>query len=118
MPFDPDSQTAKVIFSQDAVIYQATVPISTFEQKGSETRPMWKFSIASKDPDIPGAEGWRKGKFNVKGSRALGPVNRIGYSLVGKLQTWAFEIDPGFMGGPPTRLGRRFAWVTCARLSW
>jgi len=104
IPFDPDSQTAKVIFSQDGIIYQATVPISTFEQKGSATRPMWKFSLAGKDPDIPGAEGWRKGKFNVKGGRGLGPVNRLGYGLVGKLQTWAFEIDPSFLGGPPARL--------------
>ena len=101
---DPDSQQSTLTLSQEGIIYQATVPLGTFEQTGSGTRPRWKFSLGNKDPEIPGGEGWRKGKFNVKGGSALGPVNRIGFTLVGKHQDFAFEIDPGFLGGPPVRL--------------
>jgi hypothetical protein len=99
VPFDPDSQQSTLVFSQDDVIYEATLPPGSFVQAGSAARPRWKFGLRGKDPDIVGAEGWRKGKFKVK-LVAFG--NQIGHNLKGK--GVAFEIDPSFLGGPPRRL--------------
>jgi hypothetical protein len=101
--FDPDSQDSTIIFSQDAIIYEATVPAGTFVQSGSPVRPKWKFGLAGQDPDIPGGEGWRRGKFNVKGNANV-LLNRVGYNLKG--QGVAIDIDPGFLPPAPPNTHR------------
>jgi len=96
--FDPDSQGAKLIFSQAAVLYSATVPPGVFLQQGSAKRPMWRFVLHRNDPDIPGAEGWRGGKLSHTLAGVIGPLNRIKYSLKG--EGTPFVVTVGFGGVP------------------
>jgi len=100
--FDPDTQGATLIFSQDAILYRADVPAGVFAQAGSAKKPKWKFALKKIEPDIVGAEGWRKGKLNAVSPGALGPPNRFKYSLRG--DGIPLTIDPAFGEPGVTRI--------------
>ena len=64
MSIDPDSESVRVIYNQGGSLtplYDASLAAGNFVQGGSLTRPNWKFKDL--EADVPGALGWRKGKF-------------------------------------------------------
>ncbi len=119
--FDPDSQVASLIFSQESVIFQATLQPSSFIQGGPAfDKPKWKFK--DKEGDIVGAESWTNGKLSLKSSRAKVPFQQAKYNLKGRGDRVApqvsFPVDPAGLGGSaPNNIRLRASIVvgtTCA----
>lgn len=90
---DPDSEVVKVIFNQASSLFSASLPSGNFVQSGSVTTPKWKFSDT--EADVPGAVGFRKGKFKLKN-------NKVKLVLDGRNTT--IPIDVNALGAPPPRL--------------
>lgn len=88
--FDPAAEPVTVVLTQDTDIFSATVPAGTFEVGGSPRVPRWKFRLRRSEPDIPGGEGWRVGRFRAIG----GPLNKIPFAVGG--DTFAIPLDPAF----------------------
>jgi hypothetical protein len=90
--FDAENYPVSLILNQDALLYSATVPAGTFEKSSSPNFPKWKFRLRGSEPDIPGAEGWRTGKFRVVPSR-LGPLNRMPFRQTGRLTPIPIDVN-------------------------
>jgi hypothetical protein len=90
-PIDPDTQDVTIIFSQDVLLYEATLPPGNFTQLFSTKRPGWRFKLQKTQPDVVGAEGLRQADSvcPYRSMRALAPRGR-------------------------PCCGRPFAWVTSA----
>jgi hypothetical protein len=69
------------------------LPIGSFVQKGSSTKPNWRFS--DKEGDVAGAVGLRK----VQAKRQL---NKLSYSV--DARQVVVPIDYFALGAPPVRL--------------
>ncbi len=118
--FDPDSQQVDIIFNQDDLLYQATVPPSqpspcAYTQAGTSQRPRFLFRLRMSDPDCSGAEGLRRSTFQHALPGLLGPNARVLFGLKG--QGTAFEeFDGNFLaldGHPKVRQTIRVG-DTCA----
>jgi hypothetical protein len=92
---DPDSEVVKVILNQagPAPLYEATLPIASFVEKGSSTKPNWRFK--DKEGDVAGAVGLRK----VQAKRQL---NKLTYSIDGRKVV--IPVDYDALGAPPVRI--------------
>jgi len=92
---DPDSEVVRVILNQagPTPVYDALLPIGSFVQKGSSTKPNWRFS--DKEGDVAGAVGLRK----VQAKRQL---NKLSYSV--DARKVVVPIDYFALGAPPVRL--------------
>jgi cysteine-rich repeat protein len=92
---DPDSEVVRVILNQagPTPVYDALLPIGSFVQKGSSTKPNWRFS--DKEGDVAGAVGLRK----VQAKRQL---NKLSYSV--DARQVVVPIDYFALGAPPVRL--------------
>jgi cysteine-rich repeat protein len=109
--FDPDTQTARVIYNQDDLLFSAEldpdvqVPPCEFTQSGSTKRPRWLFRLKQSQPDCAGAEGWQVGRFSSVLPGLIGPPNRLKFSLKGKGFAWE-EFDASYLpllGNPRVR---------------
>ena len=117
--FDPDSQQVDVIFNQDDVLYQATVPPAqaapcNYVQSGS-ARPRYLFRLRQTEPDCSGAEGLRRNNFQHALPGALGPNARVLFNLTGYGTPWG-AFDTNFLavdGHPKVRQTIRVG-DTCA----
>lgn len=89
--FNPAIDGATVILSQTTILYQATLPNSSFSQGGTEARPRWRFALGRFEPDVPGALGWRRAKFGTARPGVIGTLNRVKFKLSGR--GVAFEIN-------------------------
>ena len=92
---DPDSETVRVILNQagPAPLYDATLPIGSFLQKGSSAKPNWQFK--DKEGDVAGALGLRK----VQAKRLL---NKLAFSI--DARKVVVPVDYDALGAPPVRL--------------
>jgi len=93
--FDLDTEVVRVIINQagPTPIYDALLPIGSFLQKGSSTKPNWTFK--DKEGDVVGAEGLRK----VQGKRQL---NKLTYAIDGRKVV--IPVDYFALGAPPVRM--------------
>jgi hypothetical protein len=82
-PFDPVTQAITIVLNQDVTLYEGTIPPGVFLRGGSERTPRWSFRMSPIQPDIPGAEGWRFGRFRSVGSK-VGPLNRLPFRIGGR----------------------------------
>ena len=91
---DPDSEEVRIIVNQagPSPLYEAVLPPGSFVQKGSATKPNWKFS--DKEGDVPGALGLRKSTAKLQ-------LNRILYSIDSRKVV--VPIDFLALGAPPIR---------------
>jgi cysteine-rich repeat protein len=83
---DADSEPVRVLFNQGTSptpLYDALLAPGSFLQGGSVVRPNWSF--LDKEADVPGALGWRKGKFILVG-------NKVRNALDGK--NASVPVDP------------------------
>jgi hypothetical protein len=118
--FDPDSQQVDVIFNQDDVLYQATVPPGqpspcNYVQSGTALRPRYLFRLRMTEPDCSGAEGLRRNRFGHAMPGALGPNARVRFNLSGSGTAWE-AFDTNFLavdGNPKMRQTIRVG-DTCA----
>ncbi len=92
--FDPDTEVVRVILNQvgPAPLYDATLPIGSFVQKGSPTKPNWQFK--DKEGDVAGAEGLRKVQTKLQ-------LNQLTYSV--DARKVVIPIDFLALGAPPVR---------------
>jgi cysteine-rich repeat protein len=92
---DPDSEVVRVILNQAGPLplYDATLPIASFVEKGSSLKPNWRFK--DKEGDVPGAAGLRK----VQAKRQF---NKLTYSIDGRAVV--VPIDYFALGAPPVRV--------------
>ena len=74
---DPDSEAVKVILNQagPAPLYEADLTAGSFVQKGSTTKPNWRFK--DKEGDVPGAVGLRKVQAKLQ-------LNKVLFSIDGR----------------------------------
>ncbi len=131
--FDPDTQSAEIIFNQgdtrcDAgprrgeacsgsvdcpdgrctgTLYRAVLPPGTFAQAGlKHDRPRWSFK--DRNGTVAGAPGWTKGRFSQRLATIRRPLNQIRFMLQGRGDRldpqWTLTLDPNALGGPPTRV--------------
>jgi hypothetical protein len=96
--FDPFTQDATVLFSQEVVVFEATLPPASFLPIAPSK---WKFK--DKEGDIPGAETWTLGVMRLKDSTRKRPLAQLKFKLKGrgdKLMTpVSIPIDPNGLGG-------------------
>ncbi len=92
---DPDSETVRVVLNQagPTPIYDAALPIASFVQKGSASKPNWQFK--DKEGDVVGAEGLRKVQAKLQ-------LNKIAYSI--DARKVIVPIDLLALGAPPVRV--------------
>ena len=92
---DPDSEVVRVILNQAGPLplYDATLPIGSFLEKGSSLKPNWRFK--DKEGDVAGAEGLRK----VQAKRQL---NKLVYAI--DARQVVVPIDYFALGAPPVRV--------------
>jgi hypothetical protein len=118
--FDPVSQQVDVVFNQDDLLYQATVPPAqaspcNYVQSGSLERPRYLFRLRKADPDCSGAEGLRRNSYMHALPGVLGPNSRVLYGLMGRGTPWEV-FDTNFLaldGHPKVRQTIRVG-DTCA----
>jgi hypothetical protein len=118
--FDPDSQQVDVIFNQDTLLYQATVPPAqaapcAYVQSGPAQRPRFLFRLKMSEPDCSGAEGLRRNSFQHALPGLLGPNARVLFALKGAGTAWQ-PFDNNFLaidGHPKVRQTIRVG-DTCA----
>lgn len=92
---DPDTETVRVILNQagPAPLFQADLPIGSFVQKGSPTKPSWQFK--DKEGDVVGAAGLRK----VQAKLAL---NKMTFAIDSRKVI--VPVDYFALGAPPVRI--------------
>ena len=90
---DADSENVSVVFNQSASLYDKTLAPGNFEQKGSLTKPKWKFF--DDEADVVGGEGLRKAKMQLNTGEVQDLIQGRGVEIA---------IDTMALGAPPVRL--------------